>query len=199
MLRWHFDVGRDACRRFVWGGCGGNANNFADATACSEACPLVQSTPAGPLVADAGPAAETGPVSAGNAEDSDGGATAPDITGPLVKQPGTNATAADATLEASPPLPSPQAAFASPSPAGTSPHAAEVVQQATGLPAPRDGNNVAPIPGALDVTDAAGAAGPAPWLDDQLPVAGVWDIARSTRPGAQGPGGTAAPLATPLG
>lgn len=36
--RWHFDAARGACRRFTYGGCGGNANNFATAAACTAAC-----------------------------------------------------------------------------------------------------------------------------------------------------------------
>ncbi|KAI8463297.1 MAG: hypothetical protein J3K34DRAFT_475346 [Monoraphidium minutum] len=38
VFRWFFDAERATCRRFVWGGCGGNANSFGDAAACAAAC-----------------------------------------------------------------------------------------------------------------------------------------------------------------
>jgi Kunitz/Bovine pancreatic trypsin inhibitor domain/von Willebrand factor type C domain len=36
--RWAFDPARGACTRFVWGGCGGNENNFERPTDCLDAC-----------------------------------------------------------------------------------------------------------------------------------------------------------------
>jgi hypothetical protein len=37
--RWYHDAGSGGCREFVWGGCGGNANNFETLAACERSCP----------------------------------------------------------------------------------------------------------------------------------------------------------------
>lgn len=36
--RWYFDTDAGVCDRFVWGGCGGNANNFQSRDDCSATC-----------------------------------------------------------------------------------------------------------------------------------------------------------------
>lgn len=36
--RWTYDAATGACRRFVYGGCGGNANNFETQEACERGC-----------------------------------------------------------------------------------------------------------------------------------------------------------------
>ncbi|MEM7245767.1 MAG: BPTI/Kunitz domain-containing protein [Acidobacteriota bacterium] len=36
--RWHFDAGTGSCDQFVWGGCGGNANNYETEEQCEAAC-----------------------------------------------------------------------------------------------------------------------------------------------------------------
>ena len=36
--RWYFNAERGICERFVYGGCGGNENNFESLAACSAAC-----------------------------------------------------------------------------------------------------------------------------------------------------------------
>jgi hypothetical protein len=36
--RWYFDATTGTCDRFIWGGCGGNANNFDTRDACRAAC-----------------------------------------------------------------------------------------------------------------------------------------------------------------
>jgi hypothetical protein len=38
-FRWYFDSEQRRCRRFTYGGCGGNDNSFPDAVACMRACP----------------------------------------------------------------------------------------------------------------------------------------------------------------
>lgn len=38
VARWYFDTKESRCRQFYWGGCGGNANNFADEQACLSRC-----------------------------------------------------------------------------------------------------------------------------------------------------------------
>ena len=37
--RWYHDAQSGECRGFVWGGCGGNANNFETLAACERSCP----------------------------------------------------------------------------------------------------------------------------------------------------------------
>ncbi|CAN7939866.1 unnamed protein product, partial [Ixodes pacificus] len=36
--RWYFDVSAESCERFVYGGCGGNANNYKSQRECEVAC-----------------------------------------------------------------------------------------------------------------------------------------------------------------
>jgi hypothetical protein len=36
--RWYFDPAAGDCQPFIWGGCGGNGNNFPSPEACSAAC-----------------------------------------------------------------------------------------------------------------------------------------------------------------
>ncbi|KAK8781962.1 hypothetical protein V5799_016696 [Amblyomma americanum] len=36
--RWYFDVRYGYCGPFLWGGCGGNNNNFPNCTACMTTC-----------------------------------------------------------------------------------------------------------------------------------------------------------------
>ncbi|XP_014749241.1 PREDICTED: BPTI/Kunitz domain-containing protein-like [Sturnus vulgaris] len=36
--RWFFDAPSGRCRRFVFGGCGGNGNNFGSESECRESC-----------------------------------------------------------------------------------------------------------------------------------------------------------------
>ncbi|ESO90115.1 hypothetical protein LOTGIDRAFT_60578, partial [Lottia gigantea] len=36
--RYYFDLERQACRRFRYSGCGGNANRFMTKKACEEIC-----------------------------------------------------------------------------------------------------------------------------------------------------------------
>lgn len=38
-VRWGGSGGEDGCRAFLWGGCGGNQNNFASEEECTRACP----------------------------------------------------------------------------------------------------------------------------------------------------------------
>ncbi|MEM7436034.1 MAG: BPTI/Kunitz-type proteinase inhibitor domain-containing protein [Myxococcota bacterium] len=37
--RWYYSVDSGRCESFVWGGCGGNGNNFETQEACEAACP----------------------------------------------------------------------------------------------------------------------------------------------------------------
>ena len=37
--RWYHDAQSGECRSFVWGGCGGNANDFETLAACERSCP----------------------------------------------------------------------------------------------------------------------------------------------------------------
>ncbi len=46
--RWYHDAESGECREFVWGGCGGNANNFENEAECRGACLDVCSLPAEP-------------------------------------------------------------------------------------------------------------------------------------------------------
>jgi hypothetical protein len=39
LLRWYHDARSGRCERFVWGGCGGNANNFESLADCEATCP----------------------------------------------------------------------------------------------------------------------------------------------------------------
>jgi hypothetical protein len=50
--RWTYDAATGACRRFVYGGCGGNANNFETLEACTRGCNV---SACGLPAADAGP------------------------------------------------------------------------------------------------------------------------------------------------
>jgi len=43
-VRWAFDLSTGSCSRFVYGGCGGNANNFETLAACERACRDVSCT-----------------------------------------------------------------------------------------------------------------------------------------------------------
>ncbi|XP_077524066.1 PI-actitoxin-Aeq3a-like [Amblyomma americanum] len=36
--RWYYDVSYGYCGPFLWGGCGGNNNNFPNCTACMTTC-----------------------------------------------------------------------------------------------------------------------------------------------------------------
>eukprot|EP01026_Neomeris_dumetosa_P054098 TRINITY_DN4850_c0_g1_i1.p2 TRINITY_DN4850_c0_g1~~TRINITY_DN4850_c0_g1_i1.p2 ORF type:complete len:240 (+),score=37.58 TRINITY_DN4850_c0_g1_i1:77-721(+) len=38
ILSYYYDVGQGVCTSFMWGGCGGNANNFVEKVDCEEAC-----------------------------------------------------------------------------------------------------------------------------------------------------------------
>ena len=38
LRRWFFNENTGECERFVYGGCGGNRNNFASKDECTEAC-----------------------------------------------------------------------------------------------------------------------------------------------------------------
>ncbi|MGB5813122.1 MAG: BPTI/Kunitz-type proteinase inhibitor domain-containing protein [Polyangiales bacterium] len=40
--RWYYDADSGQCETFVWGGCGGNPNNFESLEACEVACPGVR-------------------------------------------------------------------------------------------------------------------------------------------------------------
>lgn len=44
--RWYHDVATSTCTEFIWGGCGGNANNFESQLECEQTCPDVCSLPA---------------------------------------------------------------------------------------------------------------------------------------------------------
>nr|XP_005991691.2 PREDICTED: putative Kunitz-type serine protease inhibitor [Latimeria chalumnae] len=37
--RWYFDVQAQACTKFIYGGCGGNKNNYATQEECQRQCP----------------------------------------------------------------------------------------------------------------------------------------------------------------
>lgn len=50
--RWHFDAKRGGCEPFVYGGCGGNANNFETREACEKGCSVPDACSLG---ADPGP------------------------------------------------------------------------------------------------------------------------------------------------
>jgi hypothetical protein len=53
--RWGFDPVQDQCVSFIYGGCGGNANNFSTVQECQAACPSVAPEgcpPHQPLVSD---------------------------------------------------------------------------------------------------------------------------------------------------
>ncbi|ELT91534.1 hypothetical protein CAPTEDRAFT_41346, partial [Capitella teleta] len=36
--RYYFDINKNVCKKFSYGGCGGNANNFKSKNACSSRC-----------------------------------------------------------------------------------------------------------------------------------------------------------------
>lgn len=38
MPRWYYDAEADECRRFIYGGCGANANNFSSRRSCQAKC-----------------------------------------------------------------------------------------------------------------------------------------------------------------
>lgn len=46
--RWYFNADAGQCEQFVWGGCGGNANNFETLAACEAACPPIDRCADGP-------------------------------------------------------------------------------------------------------------------------------------------------------
>ncbi|XP_041426379.1 amyloid beta (A4) precursor-like protein 2 S homeolog isoform X3 [Xenopus laevis] len=47
MPRWYFDLGQKKCVRFIYGGCGGNRNNFESADYCMAVCKvMISQTPA---------------------------------------------------------------------------------------------------------------------------------------------------------
>ncbi|KAM4703852.1 amyloid beta precursor like protein 2 isoform 2-T2 [Rhinophrynus dorsalis] len=50
MPRWYFDLGQKKCVRFIYGGCGGNRNNFESEDYCMAVCKLM--IPPTPLPAD---------------------------------------------------------------------------------------------------------------------------------------------------
>ncbi|XP_053307558.1 amyloid beta precursor like protein 2 isoform X2 [Spea bombifrons] len=50
MPRWYFDVGQKRCVRFIYGGCGGNRNNFESEDYCMAVCKIM--IPATPAPAD---------------------------------------------------------------------------------------------------------------------------------------------------
>jgi hypothetical protein len=39
LQRWYLDIATGICKPFVYGGCGGNANNYESLAACQAACP----------------------------------------------------------------------------------------------------------------------------------------------------------------
>ncbi|XP_023562301.1 tissue factor pathway inhibitor 2 [Octodon degus] len=45
VTRYFYDRRRQLCRPFQYGGCGGNANNFASLEACEEACWMIEEVP----------------------------------------------------------------------------------------------------------------------------------------------------------
>ena len=38
LLRWYYDNDREACRKFIFGGCKGNGNKFRTRAACEQRC-----------------------------------------------------------------------------------------------------------------------------------------------------------------
>lgn len=38
MPRWYFDFASQMCLEFIYGGCGGNSNNFATKELCEQQC-----------------------------------------------------------------------------------------------------------------------------------------------------------------
>ena len=46
--RWYYDEADEECRAFLYGGCGGNANNFESLTACRSRCQTDPSTSLAP-------------------------------------------------------------------------------------------------------------------------------------------------------
>ena len=46
--RWYYDDADEECRAFLFGGCGGNANNFESLEACRRRCSSVPTSPALP-------------------------------------------------------------------------------------------------------------------------------------------------------
>lgn len=44
--RWYHDYTTESCTTFIWGGCGGNANNFATEAECAAACQDLCTLPA---------------------------------------------------------------------------------------------------------------------------------------------------------
>lgn len=52
MPRWYFDLSKGKCVRFIYGGCGGNRNNFESEDYCMAVCKAMsKSCPACVLVA----------------------------------------------------------------------------------------------------------------------------------------------------
>lgn len=44
MERWTYNENTDNCEKFVYGGCGGTANNFITEDACNNKCKVAENT-----------------------------------------------------------------------------------------------------------------------------------------------------------
>lgn len=45
MRRWRYDPESGNCENFIYGGCGGNANNFDSLEACDQKCSIAEPEP----------------------------------------------------------------------------------------------------------------------------------------------------------
>lgn len=45
VIRWYYETKNQECKKFVYGGCGGNLNNFKSSDTCEQSCKLAEKLP----------------------------------------------------------------------------------------------------------------------------------------------------------